>query len=107
VGAVPVVVVDPVWQCLGAVSMGAVAEAVAPFAGHRLVEALDLSVGARPCGPRRPSIADDLVDLSHTGVDCSHPDGRRETHLGNARGNQVSMVIAARVYCAPLSGDGL
>ena len=46
----PVVVVDPVWQGLGAVSMGAVAEAVAPLAGHGLVEALDLAVGAGPVG---------------------------------------------------------
>ena len=29
-------------------SMGAVGESVRPFAGHRLVEALDLAVGARP-----------------------------------------------------------
>jgi hypothetical protein len=37
-----------VWQGSGAVSMGAVADAVGPFAGHRLVEALDLSVWLRP-----------------------------------------------------------
>jgi len=39
-----------VWQGVVAVSMGAVAEAVGPFAGHGLVEAFDLAVGAWPVG---------------------------------------------------------
>ena len=45
-----VVVVEPVWQGVVAVSVGAVAEAVGPFACHRLVEALDFAVGAGPVG---------------------------------------------------------
>src|SRR5436190_7396419 len=43
-----VVVVEPVWQGGVAVAMGAVGEAVGPFACHRLVETLDLAVGAWP-----------------------------------------------------------
>src|SRR5207249_52943 len=47
----PVVVgVEPVWQGGVAVSMGAVAEPVRPFARHRLVEALHLPVGAGTVG---------------------------------------------------------
>jgi hypothetical protein len=41
-------VLQPVWQSGGAVSVGAVADAVGPFACHRLVEALDLAVRLRP-----------------------------------------------------------
>jgi hypothetical protein len=37
-----------VWQGGVAVSVGEVGESVCPFACHRLVEALDLSVGAWP-----------------------------------------------------------
>jgi hypothetical protein len=45
-----VVVVEPVWQRGGALAVRAVDEAVSPFASHRLVEALHLSVRARPVG---------------------------------------------------------
>ena len=45
-----VVVVEPVWQGVVAVSMCAVAEAVGPFARHGLVEALDFAVCAWPVG---------------------------------------------------------
>jgi hypothetical protein len=54
-----VVVVEPVWQHVVAVSMCAVGESVSPFAGHRLVEALDLSVGA---GVSRPEFRGDGFD---------------------------------------------
>src|SRR6266511_248006 len=50
VWSLPVVVVEPVWQRQVALSMRAVGEAVCPLAGHRLVEALNLAVGARPVG---------------------------------------------------------
>jgi hypothetical protein len=46
-------VVEPVWQGGGAFAMRAVDEPVGPLARHRLVEALDLAVGARPVGTRR------------------------------------------------------
>src|SRR6266508_5376821 len=42
-----VVVLEPVWQRCGAVSMRGVAEAVGPLAPHRSMETLDLAVGAR------------------------------------------------------------
>src|ERR1051325_8639005 len=45
-----VVVVEPVWQGGGAFVVGAVEEAVRPFARHRLVEALHFPVGAWPVG---------------------------------------------------------
>ena len=45
-----VVVVEPVWQGLLAVVVCSVDESVSPFAGHRLVEALDFAVRARPVG---------------------------------------------------------
>src|SRR6266508_589635 len=47
---VPVVVVEPVWQRLVALSMCAVDDPVGPLPGHRLVEALDLPVRARSIG---------------------------------------------------------
>jgi len=53
VWSAPVVVVEPVWQGRRPLAVGAVDEPVGPFAGHRLVEALDLAVGARPVGLRR------------------------------------------------------
>ncbi len=49
-GPALVVVVQPVWQGAVAVAVGAVGEPVAPLSGHRLVEALDLAVGAWPVG---------------------------------------------------------
>src|SRR6266566_3116778 len=50
VRSAPVVVLEPVWQRGVAVSMRAVADALRPFALHRLVEALDLAVRPRPVG---------------------------------------------------------
>src|SRR5713226_6074469 len=50
VGSAGVVVLEPVWQRLGALVVCAVAESVGPFAAHRLVEAFDLAVGAWPVG---------------------------------------------------------
>src|SRR5437660_3703522 len=47
VGPVPVVVLEPVWQRLVALSMRAVDNPLGPLAPHGLVEALDLPVGAR------------------------------------------------------------
>src|SRR6266508_53824 len=57
---VPVVVVEPVWQRLVALSMCAVDDPVGPLPGHRLVEALDLPVRARPVGLGR-QVADPLA----------------------------------------------
>ena len=46
-GALLVVVAQPVWQRPCAVLVGGVGRAVAPFACHRLVEPFDLAVGLR------------------------------------------------------------
>src|SRR3989475_9854753 len=50
VRSAPVVGLEPVWQRGVAVSMRAVADALRPFALHRLVEAFDLPVRPRPVG---------------------------------------------------------
>jgi hypothetical protein len=41
-----VVVLEPVWQSTRPLMVGAVDEPVGPLPGHRLVETLDLAVGA-------------------------------------------------------------
>ena len=61
----PVVVVEPVWQGGIATSLGAGGESVRPLAGHRLVEALDLAVGARPArlrGEMADAVAGEQLD---------------------------------------------
>ncbi len=59
-GALLVVVADPVWQCLGAVGVGEVGLAVSPFPMHGLVESFDLPVRAGSVGADG-DVADEVI----------------------------------------------
>ena len=58
--SLPVVVVEPVWQCVVSGVVVVVGDAVGPFAAHGLVETLDLAVGAGGVWPG-PEVADPVL----------------------------------------------